>query len=50
MPKLNYPMILAAVIAGVVVLLIQEFAFKREIVTPAAGGANQIQTKLFFQD
>ena len=31
MPKVNWGIVLSAVIAGVVVLLIQEFAFKRKL-------------------
>lgn len=33
MPKVNWGIVLSAVIAGVVVLLIQEFAFKRKLNT-----------------
>ncbi|MGI4862460.1 MAG: hypothetical protein ACRYFZ_00940 [Janthinobacterium lividum] len=31
MPKVNWGVVVSAVIAGVVVLLIQEFAFKRKL-------------------
>ena len=33
MPKVNWSIVAAGVIAGVVVLLIQEFAFKRKLNT-----------------
>ena len=33
MPKVNWGIVLSAVIAGVVVLLIQEFAFERKLNT-----------------
>jgi|GEM_PF-6462680 len=44
--KINWYTVGAAVIAGLVVLLIQEYAFKRTV--PKDGG--EIETKLFFQD
>lgn len=43
--KVNWPMVIASVIAGVVVLIISEYGFKR---TVDADGT--VKPKLFFQD
>ncbi|WP_345235016.1 hypothetical protein [Hymenobacter saemangeumensis] len=42
--KLNWYTVAAAVLAGVVVLLIQEYAFKRTV------NDGVIESKLFFQE